>query len=308
MSATSGETRMESQLHQVGTQGSLIVTAIARFGSAQALADDRQTWTYAELGRQIGKAITVLREAGLGRGDGIAILSANRCELIAIEYAALLMGMRYTALHPMAAQDNHEFILADCEASALFVDGDILGYPLDGLIERITTLNMIFSFGPLSGARDVGAAMQIAAASNLVDEAKPSDIVRLFYTGGTTGRPKGVLWSHRTMVMATILQATDWDLPGTPNFLAVTPVSHASGAVIPTVLMQGGRARLSKGFNAERFAAIVEQERINCAFLVPTMIYVLLDHMDGAQGNRVNEFSRDEADEEVLVPAGGQAL
>ena len=261
------------------TMGRLICTSIARYGPRVALTDDRTTWTYRELGEQVGKAVAVLRDNGIKRGEGVAILSANRCELIAVEYAAMLLGISYTALHPMAAQETHEFILADSQVVALFVDAAVLKWSLDGLCTRVPALRRIFAFGQVEGAEDFIAAMSAASAGPLSDEAQPEDIVRLFYTGGTTSKPKGVRWPHRVMLAVAVLQGVDWELPALPHFLAVTPVSHASGAVIPTVLSRGGRVRLTKGFTAEGLCRLVENEGINCTFLVPTMIYVLLDHL-----------------------------
>ncbi|WP_176598620.1 MULTISPECIES: AMP-binding protein [Sphingobium] len=261
------------------TMGCLICTSIARHGPRVALVDDRVSWTYDDLGRQIGKAMTVLRSNGLERGQGIAILSANRCELVAVEYAAMLLGLSYTALHPMAAQDTHEFILADSGVSMLLVDGGVLKWPLHGLRERIPSLRRIFALGAVDGAEDFVEAMAAATVAPLRDEAQAEDVVRLFYTGGTTGKPKGVMWPHRVMLAVTVLQGIDWELPPQPHFLAVTPVSHASGAVIPTVLSRGGSVRLTKGFGVESFCALISDEGIDCTFLVPTMIYVLLDHL-----------------------------
>lgn len=233
------------------TMGLLICTSIARYGTRVALTDDRASWTYRELGEQIGKAIAVLRASGIKRAEGIAILSANSCELVAVEYAAMLLGISYTALHPMAAQEMHEFILADSQVVAFFVDAGALKWPLDGLQARVPALRTIFAFGPIDGAKDFIAAMAAASAEPLNDEARPDDIVRLFYTGGTTGKPKGVKWPHRVMLAVTVLQGVDWELPASPRFLAATPVSHASGAIIPTVLNRGGSVRLTKGFTAE---------------------------------------------------------
>jgi fatty-acyl-CoA synthase len=73
------------------------------------------------------------------------------------------------------------------------------------------------------------------------------------------------------------LQASDWDLPDPPRFLALTPVSHASGVIVPTVLLKGGYVRLTAAFDTAKFVNIVRSERITLTFLVPTMIYALLD-------------------------------
>jgi fatty-acyl-CoA synthase len=260
--------------------GRIILSAITRFSNREAIADDQKCWSYSLLGDQIGRAISVLRSAGLRRGEGIAILASNRAELVAVEFAAMLMGARYTPLHPLAAHDTHLFILADAEVAILVADPKVVRNPLMDMSAKVPSLRTIFSFGAMDGAIDLISAMHSAKSAALQDEAEPSELVRLLYTGGTTGRPKGVMIPHRTMVTTTVLQASEWELPNPLIFLACTPVSHASGAFLPTILMQGGKVRLSDGFSVEKFCRLVPQEKISFCFLVPTMIYVLLDHRE----------------------------
>jgi fatty-acyl-CoA synthase len=268
-----------SLVSETGTMGRIILSAIARYASREAIADDYIRWTYRDLGDHIARAITVLRDQGLKRGDGIAILSSNRNEAVAVEHAAMLMGLRYTALHPLAAKDTHAYVVGDAEVAAVVVDPRVLAYDVTVLRGQASGLRAVLSFGPLDGATDILAAMADATPQPIQDEARPRELVRLLYTGGTTGRPKGVALRHDTMAITTVLQASEWDLPdGAPRFLALTPISHASGAMIPTVLMQGGFVRLTQGFAADRFCKIAEAERISMTFLVPTMIYVLLDY------------------------------
>lgn len=275
----STERNAASPLNNTGTMGRIILSCIARYAPREALADDFIRWTYGELGDQIARAIAVLTKAGLKRGDGIAILASNRIEAVAVEFAAMLMGLRYTALHPMAARDTHCYVVGDAEVKAAVVDPRVLAYEASDLKSGAPGLHTLFSFGPLRGATDILAAMAEATPAPVRDQGRPNELVRLLYTGGTTGRPKGVALRHDTMAITTVLQASEWDLPdGAPRFLALTPISHASGAIVPTVLMRGGFVRLTQGFAADRFCAITAAERISMTFLVPTMIYVLLDH------------------------------
>jgi fatty-acyl-CoA synthase len=100
----------------------------------------------------------------------------------------------------------------------------------------------------------------------------------LIYTGGTTGKPKGVIHTHRVQVAMVMAELAEWDWPQEVRFLAMTPITHAAGAMILAVMMKSGTFVMNKGFDAQRFFEIVERHRITATFLVPTMIYVLLDH------------------------------
>jgi fatty-acyl-CoA synthase len=69
----------------------------------------------------------------------------------------------------------------------------------------------------------------------------------------------------------------DWDWPREIRFLALTPITHASGAMIMPVLLKSGTYAMTPGFSAEKFVRLVQTHRITATFLVPTMVYVLLD-------------------------------
>ena len=110
-------------LHSGGTIGSLIVNAIARFGDQPALADGKVRLSYREFGNAVARFIALYRSLGLKKGSALSILSSNRAESWAAICAALVMGVRYTPLHPMAAEDDHAFIIEDAEIDALIVEG-----------------------------------------------------------------------------------------------------------------------------------------------------------------------------------------
>jgi len=196
------------QLHTGGTAGSLIVNAVARFGDRPALADGQIRWSYRELGDAIARFIALFRAVGLRRGDAVSILSGNRAESWAAISAAMVMGLRYTPLHPMAAEDDHAFIIEDAEIDALIVEAGKFAPRGLAIKSRVSGLKHLLSFGPVEGARDLLAELPSARPEPLVDESDVNAIAWLAYTGGTTGRSKGVMLPHRVVAtMATCLYA-----------------------------------------------------------------------------------------------------
>ena len=265
-------------LYAGGTIGQLMISAIERHAERPAIADDDVRYTYREFGAAIARMIGVLRRVGLRKGHALAMLCGNRVDGFACRMAATLMGIRFTPLHPSAAHENHLFILDDAEIDALVVD-DRHAAPGVALRERCGKLKHFLSLGPVIGALDLAAEAASMEAEPLRDEADPQDIVSIAYTGGTTGRPKGAMLSHRSMIACFCHELSDWDLPDDMRYLAVTPISHASGSVIPIILMRGGYTRLVQGFDAEEFCRIVKTERMTVTWLVPTILYVLLDYL-----------------------------
>src|SRR5665213_525815 len=109
-------------LYAGGTVGTLMLTAIERFPTRPAIADDEIHYTYREFGEAIGRMVRVFHDLGLRKGDALAILSGNRVAEITCRFAAILIGIRFTPLHPAASEENHRFILDDAEIDALLVD------------------------------------------------------------------------------------------------------------------------------------------------------------------------------------------
>jgi fatty-acyl-CoA synthase len=190
---SAGNTPDLRQIHSGGAIGGLIVNAIARFGDRPAMADGRVRWTYREFGDVVARFITLFRSLGLKKGSALSILSSNRAESWAAICAALVMGVRYTPLHPMAAEDDHAFIIEDAEIDALIVEGGKFAARGEAIKARVPGLKHLLSFGPMEGVRDVIPALDGVTPSPLVDESAAHEIAFLAYTGGTTGRSKGAV-------------------------------------------------------------------------------------------------------------------
>ena len=268
------------QLHSGGTMGAMIVNAVARFGERPAIADGHVRWSYREFGDTIARFMTLYRSLGLKKGSALSILSGNRADAWAAICAALIMGLRYTPLHPMAAEDDQAFIIEDAEIELLVVEGAKFGPRGLAIKSRVPKLKHLMSFGPMEGVRDLLPDLATAAPAPLADDGDAGGIAFLAYTGGTTGRSKGVMLSHRALMTMTLTLFSDWDWPQDIRFLAATPVSHAAGVTLFPVMMRGGMMRLVQGFEPEVYARTVAEEKINSTFLVPTLIYALIDNVD----------------------------
>ena len=264
-------------LHEGGTVGAMLITAIQRFADRPALADNQSRWSYRDLGAAAGRMIAVFRDLGLGKGDAVALLASNRIETWAVVTAAAVMGLRYTPLHPLAAEDDQAFIVEDAEIDVLIVEGAKFAERGRSLKARVGALHHLLSFGPMEGARDLLVEMQAAAPAALKDEGEAEAICWLAYTGGTTGRSKGVMIAHRSMVNSAALIFSDWDWPETTRYLAATPITHAAGVNMFPIMMRGGFTRVLPGFDLETYCRTIQEEKINAVFLVPTLVYALID-------------------------------
>ncbi|WP_132117652.1 AMP-binding protein [Actinocrispum wychmicini] len=232
--------------------------------------------SYEQLRRLIARIAFAMQDAGVKSGDGVAMVAPNRPEAFATLIAAMSLGARYTPLHPMGSLADHVAVCADAEITTIVADWSRYGEHAAALAADLELRPQVLHIGG-------GSSSDVLAGPD-TDEpipalARESDIGMLGYTGGTTGRPKGVMLPHRSLVTHLHLALAHWQLPTEIRFLGTTPLTHALAGVVPTVLHQGGSMVLAKGFNPVEFCEAVQRHRITATMLVPSMIYVLLDHL-----------------------------
>ena len=179
-------------------------------------------------------------------------------------------------MHPLGSADDHAYILEDGAIGTLVFDPRAHDARARLLRERMPALRVL-SLGPADAADDLLADAASRAARPLEPRARWDDPSSLTYTGGTSGRPKGVVSTHRVRVTMTMSEMAEWDWPADPRFLAISPITHAAGAIVLPVLLRGGTVIVARGFDPARFRALVARHRATMTFVVPTMIYRLLD-------------------------------
>jgi fatty-acyl-CoA synthase len=268
---------MSQELHESCTLGELFVRAVRRYPERVALSDEREEISYSELGRRMAGFAAVMRDVGLRRGDGLAMISANRVDAVAAIAAAMMLGLRYTPLHPRGSLEDHHYLLEDSEAAALLIDEHNFREHGLALRQRTASLRFHFFLGECDASPSLRAAMREIEPLELANHGKPEDIAVLIYTGGTTGRPKGVVHRHRSLVTNLLIQLAHCELPVELRFLAVTPISHATFLFILPTLVRGGSFVMRKYFDPADFVETLHAQRITASFLVPTMINMILD-------------------------------
>jgi fatty-acyl-CoA synthase len=234
--------------------------------------------TYRELGARVYRTAQVFRECGLQPGDGITQISSNRIDAFVVSSAALINGIRYTPLHPLGSLDDQAFILEDAEISALVADVPAFAQRGQDLAARGPGLKHVFTLGEAAFGEDLLELAKARDPTPLSPIPKQNDLAWIAYTGGTTGRPKGVMLPHRSMVMNALMTLAEWQWPRELRLLTATPITHAAGPLLGPAMLRGGTVVMLPGFDPQSFLAAIVEHRITATFLVPTMIYVLLDH------------------------------
>lgn len=268
----------DRSLHAGPTVGALMLRALRRYPDRRAFAWDGGELTYAQALELIGRFQRVFAERGLSRGSTLAVLAANRADAWCAGLAAQACAMRTTWLHPIGSLGDHLAQLEDADVDALLVDANAFAERGGELAARAGAVRYVFTLGGAEYGIDLVRAASEVGAASAYDIADSSDVAFLSYTSGTTGRSKGVVRCHPSAVAMTYAMLTDIEFPQTPQFLLCAPMSHAAGTKIGPVLLRGGTIHLLPKFDPDRVLAMIPQARIDSTLLVPTMIYVLLDH------------------------------
>ena len=238
------------------------------------------------LSYRIGRA---LARSGVRPGDKVAILSGNDPVAFACVFGISRAGAVWCPVNPRneAAENRDLLDLFGCRClifQAAFT-------PLVGKI--VPQLPQLTTLVCLDG--ESAAASPLAVPSppavpfgqwldGLSDEpwqAQPADdLVILAGTGGTTGRPKGVLLTRHSIETMTAITLMSYPFEGRPRYLALAPLTHAAGVLCFPVMTLGGEIVIMPAPDLAEFIAVAAQRKITHTFLPPTLIYMLLGHPD----------------------------
>jgi fatty-acyl-CoA synthase len=208
-----------------------------------------------------------------------AVLARNRLEVLEVTNAISFAGIVQTALHPMGSIEDYLYVLEDAGIDTLIYDADHYGETAAALAERAPGLRHLLSLGAGIVGRDIAAGAAGFAPTPLVaPESDPEALFRIAYSGGTTGRPKGIMTSLRNATTSALIQLTDWEWPDVVRHLICAPLSHSGAAVLTSVLAKDGFMVVLPGFEPVAVMAAIAAHRITSVLMVPTMVIALIDH------------------------------
>lgn len=256
----------------------LLISALSSNLSRPAVYIGDRIVTAGEMRDEISRYAQAYAERGVVRGTPTATLSLNRPEVLFAMGAGMVTGVRGTALHPMGSLEDHAYVLEDAGTDTLIFDPANFQKRASELKERLPHLKLL-----ALGDTEVGDDLPAAAAKFTPKRLTPPDISGddmsgLAYSGGTTGKPKGIVGTYQSGVTMNQIQMAEWEWPDEIRHLICTPLSHAGAAFFVPVLARGGSMVVLPGFDPEQVMATIEKYRITTMMLVPTMLYVLLDH------------------------------
>ncbi len=236
---------------------------------APAVIDGERILEYAALDDRSSRLANSLLATGLNPGDRVALLSGNRLEYPEVAAALAKAGLPMVPLNPRSAPPEIEFILGHSGAAALIIDDALAETAAPG-VDRHGIRNVLSIDGTSLGP-SYERAIEDARPVDPKVEVDETEHFAIAYTSGTTGDPKGVMISHRSRALVFMAAALEWGMGPGRRTIAVAPMYHGAGFAFAYVaVFTGGTVSMLRAFDPEKVLAMVERDRAESVFLVPT--------------------------------------
>ena len=268
--------------------------------------------TYAEIGEQAARLANGLRRLGVSGDERVATFMWNNAEHLTAYVAVPSMGAVLHTLNIRLFPEQIEFVAYEAEDRVVIADLSLTPV-LAPVLKSMETVHTVIAVGdgdlaPLqaSGKRVVRYHELLAAESDVFDwpEIDENSAAAMCYTSGTTGHPKGVVYSHRSSYLHStgVCSGNALGLGFSDRALAIVPMFHANAWGLPyAALMAGADLLLPDRFmDAASMVDLIETQRPTVAGAVPTIWNDVMNHLDSHPGHDISSLR--------LVACGGSAV
>lgn len=250
------------------------------YRDSTAIVFEGARYTFGELNERVNRFGNALAALGYRKGDKMAIMADNCSKYVEAYFAAAKLGICVTPINVRLGNDEINYIVSHCEAN-IFVVGDTYEERTCSLQpnnQRIST--WISLDNPVPGFLEYETMLGNASHAepdplhSAVDE---NDLAIIMYTGGTTGLPKGVMLTHRNVMLSAAAAALALGFTRQDSTCYVLPIFHVSWWPIVTLLLIGGKVCINRRPDPDAIFKLIETERCTHLNMVPTMYAMMLD-------------------------------
>ncbi|MCC8956228.1 AMP-binding protein [Bradyrhizobium sp. Pear77] len=244
---------------------------------APCLTMDGRDISYGEVQRLSYRIARGLERSGIAPGEKVAILSGNDPLAFACVFGISRAAAVWCPINPRNEATENKFILDQFDCSLLLFHSSFA--PMVEAVRQnlpklraLVCLDTEMPFAPSCDRWLSGVADDVYQRETI------DDLAMIPGTGGTTGKPKGVMLSGRNIEAMTALTLMGYPFKGRPIYLALAPLTHAAGVLCFPIMTLGGRVVIMHHPDIGEYLALIERYRVTHTFLPPTVIYMLLDH------------------------------
>ncbi len=240
---------------------------------------DGASLSFAELQQRANRLANAMAGLGIGRGDRVAVMQVNCPQAIEVYFAAAQLDAVFVPINFRAKEEELAQMLSQAQPGIMFVGQRYL--PLLDAAPGVIPAHVVVLDGK-PGEAGAGYEELLAGASDdelHFPEADDGDTTIIMFTAGTTGAPKGVMLTHDSFSSYLLTAVTPADPDIEESNLLTVPLYHVAGFQAVLAAVYGGRTMVvMRQFDPVEWLTLVQQQRVNRAMIVPTMLKQLMDH------------------------------
>ncbi|MCC7022549.1 MAG: long-chain-fatty-acid--CoA ligase [Thermomicrobiales bacterium] len=256
------------------------------FRQKPAVVYGDRSWTYPELEARVNRLASSLTAAGVARGDRVAFLAPNIPPLLEAHFAVPLAGAILVAINTRLSSSEVAYILRHSGAKALVVDTE-LAHLVESLLGDLPDLKLVVNIEDVpGGTRLPGPDYEAFLAGGspepldwpLEDE---DETLAIDYTSGTTGKPKGVMYTHRGAYLNSLGELLETRMTSESVYLWTLPMFHCNGWCYPwAVTAIGGTHVCLRKLDPAAVWELIREEGVTHFCAAPTVLIALVNHPD----------------------------
>lgn len=254
----------------------LVARNARKYPNVEAVVCMGKTMTYQQLDASINQLANALRDEGIEAGDRVALFMPNVPEFVISYFAVQRLSAIIVPINAKFVQKEVEFVIEHAGAKALLVHEALFS-----AVEKMKAPSLLVKTGEAVGQFQSFEALLTSGSSSVVHcEAKEDDPSTILYTSGTTGDPKGVLFSYRNILTVANMIAVEMEVKPESRILLMMPLTHSAplhlflmaGVVVGSTLV------LTPTFTPELFLKTIEKERTTHFFGAPVAYLLTASH------------------------------
>ena len=258
--------------------------ALKLFPMKEAIVCGRERWTYRQFCDRINRLSHYLSNVGVGKDDKVALLHPNCHTFLEAYYGITQIGAISVPINYRLAPGEVAFILNDSESKALIADPMFHGQ-VDSIRRQIPQIKKIIWTGEGRDAKEprdenFEKVLETAGPVFLPEaDIQDDDVAQIYYTSGTTGRPKGVMLSHKNVSTHALGTVAELHLTDSDVWIHVAPLFHLADAWATwAITLVGGTHILVREFDSKTVFEAIEREKVTITNLIPTMLNLMVNH------------------------------
>ncbi|MDN3017202.1 long-chain-fatty-acid--CoA ligase [Paenibacillus sp. BSR1-1] len=282
------------------TFGSIMKQNADKYSDKPAVIFKDKQRTYGELNKRANQIASAFLSLGYKKGDKVSVMMKNHSAYIEIILGLSKIGVIIVPINFRLIGSEIEYIVLNSESRGFITTAEYAG-EIEKLLPNLPQLDTVVVVDGATSASLIEYESFVARGSAdepdiQVDE---TDTLYLGYTSGTTGKPKGVVISHRSRMLTGMTAAYEYKIDESDVHIVAGPIYHAAPWIfLMTQLIVGGTLVIEESFSPEQFLMDVEKHKATNTFMAPTMINFLVNL------NNETKSKYDSSSMRVLISAG----